>query len=85
MNEAGIPHGDGKLTTVKGRVDEGQFKDGFLDGYGTVNDRDGTNYKGELKEGKLHGEGKLTQPNGIVIESTFFKGIQQGQTTITWP
>lgn len=44
VNEAGIPNGDGKLTTLKGRVDEGEFKDGFLDGYGTIKDRDGTHY-----------------------------------------
>jgi 1-phosphatidylinositol-4-phosphate 5-kinase len=76
VNEAGHPHGDGKLTTQKGRVDEGEFKDGFLDGFGTVKDRDGTYYKGQLMAGKLHGEGVLTQPNGIVIESNFFKGVQ---------
>ena len=45
-------------------IQEGQFKDGKLDGFGRVIYEDLSWYSGELKAGTKHGQGTLNLPDG---------------------
>lgn len=54
------------------------YKDDERDGYGEMYWVDGSNYKGEWRQGIQHGMGKMTFPDGTVKEGYFenntFKG-----------
>lgn len=56
-------HGQGKLTFADGKVYEGDFVDGIMDGKGILCFNNKI-YKGKFKNGKQHGIG-VFYPNGV--------------------
>ena len=53
---------------------EGEFKDGLLNGQGTLTFPDGLKYEGEFKDGEEHGQGTVTLPDGTKYEGEFKDG-----------
>ena len=77
---------DGKY---KGWNYEGEFQNGRLHGYGTVNYADGGEYVGQFKMGKKHGKGTLIYgPNskwaGDRYIGEYFEGKKNGYGTYTY-
>ena len=52
-------NGMGRYISPDDDVYEGDFKDGFKDGYGVIKFKNGGSYEGEWKEDKQHGKGTL--------------------------
>ena len=88
FNENGERHGFGKLVTTSGDVYEGQFKDGFICGHGTLirvkaPDSDfAVKYKGEWKNNSQNGFGVL-EVEGNVITGNFHNGLPHGNGLCT--
>ena len=58
---------DNEGNTV-GKTYIGEFKDGKMNGKGSVTGSDGFKYVGEWKDGKWHGQGTLTWPGvGVYV------------------
>jgi hypothetical protein len=51
--------GDGDITSVDGRVWEGEFEDGELNGKGKVTFPDGEIWEGNFIDSELNGKGKI--------------------------
>jgi hypothetical protein len=45
---------------------------------------DGSNYEGDIVNGKWHGKGKLISSKGHIYEGDFFNGNPQGKGKLTW-
>lgn len=78
-NVMGKRHGDGELTWINGDKYIGKFKDGYIEGRGTIYFRDGTEYSGQWKKNKFHGEGTRRFQNGNVYNGNYTDGKRQGQ------
>jgi len=53
----GKPDGVGRVTYINGKVYQGQFRQGEIEGYGIfILTKEGTKMKGNWKRGKAHGE-----------------------------
>lgn len=57
LNEAGKPHGLGRMTFKNSGIYEGMFADGKKEGWGRLINWDGSLYQGSFKNGLQHGEG----------------------------
>ena len=72
----------GNCKDGKGKYDygwcvyEGDFKNGKMDGTGTINYGEGEKYDGEFSNGKENGKGKLYHKDGTVEEVQFSDGIR---------
>jgi len=64
---------------------EGEFKDGILNGQGTITWSDGRKYEGEFKDGKPNGQGTITWSDGRKYVGEFKDGLRNGQGTYTQP
>jgi hypothetical protein len=78
-NVMGKRHGDGELTWINGDKYVGKFKDGYIEGRGTISFHDGTEYSGQWKKNKFHGEGTRRFQNGNVYNGNYTDGKRQGQ------
>jgi len=70
-------HGQGKISyssSIWSYSATGEFKDGLLEGYATVELLEGV-YKGFLKKGKYHGKGEWTSKKGHKVLARFKDGI----------
>lgn len=67
----GIPDGYSKHSFYNGSVYEGEWKDGFCSGHGTMIYPDGKKYEGSFEFGKREGYGELTWDNG----NSFYRGL----------
>jgi len=64
---------------------EGEIKNGFPNGQGTLTLSDGEKYVGEFTYGVFHGQGILTYPNGDKYGGEWKDGFPNGQGTETYP
>mmetsp|Transcript_27843 Transcript_27843/g.42984 ORF Transcript_27843/g.42984 Transcript_27843/m.42984 type:complete len:698 (+) Transcript_27843:57-2150(+) len=78
-NAMGKRHGDGELAWKNGDKYVGKFKDGFIEGRGTMTFRDNTEYSGQWKRNKFHGDGTRRFHNGNVYNGNYTDGKRQGQ------
>ena len=61
----GKMHGQGIYMFANGFSYQGQFKNGMIDGFGTMTDPTGRKlYEGDYVNGKMHGKGTYTFPDG---------------------
>ncbi len=58
---------------------KGRFKDGRLNGQGTMTFPSGKVYKGGFKEGRFHGQGTLVYPSGTKYVGRFKENRRHGQ------
>ena len=79
VNKSGSKKGNGDLSTTI----EGFFKDGKLDGSGTITFSNGNKYVGEIKDGKFNGNGTFTWINGDKYVGEYKDGKQSGNGTFT--
>jgi glycosyltransferase involved in cell wall biosynthesis len=63
---------------------EGEFKNGFQEGKGTLFYSTGVKYIGEWKAGKQHGNGSMFYTNGDTYVGEFFDDKKSGQGTISY-
>ncbi|KAL3766693.1 hypothetical protein ACHAW5_006951 [Stephanodiscus triporus] len=77
-NDFGKRHGDGVLKWANGDEYVGKFKDGFIEGRGTINFHDGTEYSGQWMKNRFHGEGCRRFNNGNVYNGQYICGKRQG-------
>eukprot|EP00581_Thalassiosira_minuscula_P013119 CAMPEP_0183729268 /NCGR_PEP_ID=MMETSP0737-20130205/29989_1 /TAXON_ID=385413 /ORGANISM="Thalassiosira miniscula, Strain CCMP1093" /LENGTH=798 /DNA_ID=CAMNT_0025961415 /DNA_START=56 /DNA_END=2452 /DNA_ORIENTATION=+ len=78
-NMMGKRHGDGELKWANGDKYVGKFKDGYIEGRGTISFHDGTEYAGQWKTNRFHGEGTRRFNNGNVYTGNYVAGKRQGQ------
>eukprot|EP00571_Detonula_confervacea_P016406 CAMPEP_0172303248 /NCGR_PEP_ID=MMETSP1058-20130122/4810_1 /TAXON_ID=83371 /ORGANISM="Detonula confervacea, Strain CCMP 353" /LENGTH=753 /DNA_ID=CAMNT_0013013989 /DNA_START=281 /DNA_END=2542 /DNA_ORIENTATION=- len=78
-NMRGKRHGDGELKWANGDKYVGRFKDGFIEGRGTISFHDGTEYAGQWTKNRFHGEGTRRFNNGNVYTGNYVSGKRQGQ------
>jgi len=71
--------GKGVLTSVRGDVYQGQFKNGFKHGKGVINYADGlSSYDGDWSYNKIEGTGKSVDEYGNVYEGEFRDNCRSG-------
>ncbi len=63
----------------------GEWKDGMMNGQGTINLANGEKYVGEWKDNKKHGQGTHTSPDGTKSIGEWKDGKMHGQGTYTSP
>ena len=63
----------------------GDWRNGKMDGSGTLTYPDGWTFDGEWREGKMHGEGTLTHPGGWVYQGEWSAGTMDGEGILTYP
>ena len=77
-------NGPGKLTK-EGKVYEGSFKNGKLNGKGTITHSNGMKEKGEFKDDQFEGPGKVIANDGtVMVEGTFTNGKLAGHAKIVF-
>jgi len=86
MLKEGIKEGKGELYNTKtGRAYKGNFKSGFMHGYGTFCHKSGVLYRGQFSYDFRHGAGELTDPSKkIFYKGEFRVGEIHGKGTITY-
>ena len=68
-----------KQTCADGKKYEGHWsKDGMRDGYGVMNNGDGTLYEGYWQDNKFHGKGRHIDIDGGVYEGDWIGGHKEG-------
>lgn len=70
-------------TLDDGTVEEGKFKDGVLEGYGSKKFSNGDFEEGFYVRGLLHGNGKKSLENGEILEGKFKYGYLNGKGSHT--
>ncbi len=70
----GVPHGQGSWSHPSGRSYKGDFYEGRITGYGTMNFPGGERYVGYLRNGKAHGEGTMYHPDGRKVSGEWLNG-----------
>ncbi len=79
-------HGQGKHTTAKGQVLEGEWKDGKIyNGTGLLVHSNGAVQEGTWVEGKLEGRGKEITTDGYAFTGSFHNGAKHGLGVLTYP
>lgn len=76
-------NGKGAMLWTDVRYD-GYWKNGNMEGAGTMEWKEGKTYKGRWKAGTFNGHGKLTWNNGDVYEGNFINGKMEGSGKMRW-
>ena len=64
-------------------VYDGDFRDGNLNGSGTLTQGNGNKYVGQFKDGKEHGKGTQTWTNGKKLVGSWNAGSLEGEFLLT--
>ena len=81
----GQPHGQGKITLRDGKVFEGEFVNGVLQGQPRTLTTLWYHYEGDVLNGEPHGMGKKTLRNGQVWEGEYCESARVGKGKIIHP
>ena len=71
--------GIGKQIMPDGRIFEGQFKLGKLNGIGTIKFENGSTYFGEFVDNNMHGAGEMKMANGGYFIGQWKDNYPQGE------
>ena len=71
--------GKGKLKRPDGTFYEGEWQNGYANGYGIETYDGGIKYEGNFKKGLRDGKGLMTAPNGYYYKGDFVKGKFHGK------
>lgn len=87
--KGGIANGSGTLQWFKsGKLslrEEGELRNGRLEGRGLSVDADGTRQEGEFSDGKLNGRGITTYADGTRVVGNFIDDKMEGRGVVTMP
>jgi hypothetical protein len=72
-------NGKGRKSDADGNTYDGQWRNGTMDGLGTLTTGDGIKYYGEFKSDNMHGHGIIYGKDGKVIQS----GVYENNTLTT--
>lgn len=85
MMKDGRADGHGAYFDVTGISYQGEWKNGLMEGAGTLKFSGGDEYVGQMHMGKAHGTGRYIDISGEVFEGTFVAGQRHGAGTTTLP
>ena len=81
----GRADGEGTYFDADGMSYKGNWKNGLMDGLGTLMLRGGDEYVGQMRAGKAHGTGRYIDVTGEIFEGSFVDGKREGVGTTTLP
>lgn len=82
VNDNQEPHGKGTFYRNNGDITEGDFVNGYIEGYAVTHFSNGDIYEGEYKSGKRHGVGRyIFAKSGNIYEGGYEDGHMQGYGT----
>jgi hypothetical protein len=81
----GRAEGQGSYFDATGVVYKGGWKNGMMDGFGTLTMQDTDEYIGEMRAGKANGAGRYIDVTGEIFEGHFIDGARDGLGTTTLP
>jgi hypothetical protein len=81
----GRPSGAGEYKDSSGFAYSGGWKNGSMDGYGSLRLPNGDEYAGQFKNGQANGTGKYVNIFGETFDGTFSNGLRHGRGTTTLP
>lgn len=81
----GRPDGRGTYSDFSGIVYQGEWKNGLIDGLGTIRWPGGAEYIGDLRDGKVSGRGRYIDVTGEIFDGDFIDGSRHGIGTTTLP
>lgn len=81
----GRAEGRGHYSDATGISYEGDWRNGLMDGAGTITFLGGDEYVGEMRAGKANGRGRYIDVTGEIFEGTFVDGERDGIGTTTLP
>jgi hypothetical protein len=81
----GRSEGEGSYFDATGLSYQGGWKNGLMDGPGTLLLPSGDEYIGQMRAGKANGAGRYIDPTGEVFEGNFVDGEREGLGTTTLP
>jgi hypothetical protein len=85
MMKDGRADGRGTYFDVTGISYQGEWKNGLMEGAGTLKLSGGDEYVGQMHAGKAHGNGRYIDVSGEVFDGTFVDGQRNGVGTTTLP
>jgi hypothetical protein len=81
----GRPDGHGAYFDRSGLAYEGEWKNGVMEGQGTLKLASADQYTGQFRAGKANGTGRYVDVTGEVFEGQFVDGLREGRGTTTLP
>jgi hypothetical protein len=81
----GRAEGQGSYSDSTGITYAGGWKNGLMEGFGTLMVHGGDEYVGQMRAGKANGNGRYVDVTGEIFEGRFLDGQREGLGTTTLP
>eukprot|EP01089_Gocevia_fonbrunei_P020430 TRINITY_DN7625_c0_g3_i1.p1 TRINITY_DN7625_c0_g3~~TRINITY_DN7625_c0_g3_i1.p1 ORF type:complete len:112 (-),score=21.01 TRINITY_DN7625_c0_g3_i1:17-352(-) len=82
----GEPDGQGVMILEDGAIKvEGEFREGYVEGYATLTSKTGKVYTGYLLQSIKHGHGVMKYEDGRLYDGEWLSGKEEGYGTMTYP
>jgi hypothetical protein len=81
----GRAEGQGRYFDTTGIAYKGEWKNGLMEGRGTLTLPGGDEYVGQMRAGKANGNGRYVDVTGEIFEGAFVDGQREGVGTTTLP
>jgi hypothetical protein len=81
----GRAEGQGRYFDITGISYKGEWKNGMMEGQGTLTLPSGDEYVGQMRAGKANGAGRYVDVTGEIFEGRFVDGQREGPGTTTLP
>ena len=81
----GRAEGEGSYFDATGISYSGEWKNGLMEGFGTLMLPTGDEYVGQMRAGKANGRGRYIDTSGEIFDGTFADGERDGVGTTTLP
>jgi hypothetical protein len=81
----GRAEGQGSYFDATGMSYQGEWKNGLMEGHGTLRLRSSDEYAGQMRAGSANGTGRYIDVTGETFEGTFIDGKRHGLGTTTLP
>ncbi|RPH50018.1 MAG: hypothetical protein EHM85_11900 [Desulfobacteraceae bacterium] len=85
LNAKGQFHGRGKIVFPDGNWIDGEFVEGFIEGFAVSVEPDGSRKEGQYRRGKMYGQGKEIRADGIRYKGEWKDDEWHGWGTATLP
>jgi hypothetical protein len=85
LNKRGKFHGRGKIVFPDGDRLDGEFVEGFMEGFAVSVQPDGSHREGQYRRGRMCGQGKEIRADGTSYEGEWQGDLWHGWGTATFP